>query len=160
MDIISARKSVGRLSGQVLVNGRPRGPEFTRKTAYVPQVGRTGLCSPPQAWVCVAGVMKPALVARREGQQLKSPGRQGRGTTRASLSFPDITLANSKRAMGPSCAGQIGCSAAWHTGAFACVAVARPTRYHLLLCVCQRTPLVSTVATAHYMTDGLCNSSP
>jgi hypothetical protein len=39
MDIISARKSVGRITGQVLVNGVPRGADFTRKTAYVPQVG-------------------------------------------------------------------------------------------------------------------------
>jgi hypothetical protein len=38
MDIISARKSVGRLTGEVLVNGRPRGEGFTLKTAYVPQV--------------------------------------------------------------------------------------------------------------------------
>ena len=38
MDIISDRKSVGELTGSVLVNGAPRGPEFLRKTAYVPQV--------------------------------------------------------------------------------------------------------------------------
>ena len=40
MDMISARKSVGRLSGEVLVNGAPRGADFARKTAYVPQVCR------------------------------------------------------------------------------------------------------------------------
>ncbi|KAI8467922.1 MAG: hypothetical protein J3K34DRAFT_523385 [Monoraphidium minutum] len=34
MDIISARKSVGRLEGEVLVNRVPRGPEFLRKTSY------------------------------------------------------------------------------------------------------------------------------
>lgn len=38
MDILSARKTVGRLTGQVLVNSRPRSADFTRKTAYVPQV--------------------------------------------------------------------------------------------------------------------------
>ncbi|GBF87651.1 ABC transporter G family [Raphidocelis subcapitata] len=37
MDIISARKSVGRLTGTVFVNGVPRGPDFGRRTAYVPQ---------------------------------------------------------------------------------------------------------------------------
>ena len=39
MDIISARKSVGRITGRVLVNGVPRRTDFTRKTAYVPPVG-------------------------------------------------------------------------------------------------------------------------
>jgi hypothetical protein len=39
MDIISARKSVGRLTGTVFVNGVPRGPDFARRTVYVPQVG-------------------------------------------------------------------------------------------------------------------------
>lgn len=42
MDILAGRKSVGLLSGQVLVNGQPRGREFVRKTAYVPQVGSAG----------------------------------------------------------------------------------------------------------------------
>lgn len=40
MDILAGRKSVGNLTGAVLVNGRPRKQaEFARKTAYVPQVG-------------------------------------------------------------------------------------------------------------------------
>jgi ABC-type multidrug transport system ATPase subunit len=38
MDILAGRKSVGNLTGAVLVNGRPRKQaEFARKTAYVPQ---------------------------------------------------------------------------------------------------------------------------
>eukprot|EP00877_Chromochloris_zofingiensis_P013185 jgi/Chrzof1/811/Cz01g29200.t1 len=37
MDILAGRKSVGNLTGEVLVNGAPRGPEFSRKTTYVPQ---------------------------------------------------------------------------------------------------------------------------
>eukprot|EP00878_Enallax_costatus_P020993 GHUV01022209.1.p1 GENE.GHUV01022209.1~~GHUV01022209.1.p1 ORF type:complete len:299 (-),score=59.91 GHUV01022209.1:26-922(-) len=39
MDILAGRKSVGNLTGAVLVNSRPRKKaEFARKTAYVPQV--------------------------------------------------------------------------------------------------------------------------
>lgn len=39
MDILAGRKSVGNLTGAVLVNARPRKKaEFARKTAYVPQV--------------------------------------------------------------------------------------------------------------------------
>eukprot|EP00882_Tetradesmus_deserticola_P021972 GHRQ01023833.1.p2 GENE.GHRQ01023833.1~~GHRQ01023833.1.p2 ORF type:complete len:118 (-),score=39.96 GHRQ01023833.1:895-1248(-) len=39
MDILAGRKSVGNLTGSVLVNGRPRRKdEFARQTAYVPQV--------------------------------------------------------------------------------------------------------------------------
>jgi ABC-type bacteriocin/lantibiotic exporter with double-glycine peptidase domain len=41
MDILAGRKSVGNLTGSVLVNGMPRKKdEFARKTAYVPQVRR------------------------------------------------------------------------------------------------------------------------
>ncbi len=40
LDILAARKHVGRLSGSVLVDGRPRDAgAFVRKSAYVPQVG-------------------------------------------------------------------------------------------------------------------------
>jgi ABC-type Mn2+/Zn2+ transport system ATPase subunit len=39
MDILAGRKSVGNLTGSVLVNGMPRKKDdFARKTAYVPQV--------------------------------------------------------------------------------------------------------------------------
>jgi hypothetical protein len=40
MDILAGRKSVGNLTGSVLVDGAPRRQKaFARKTAYVPQVG-------------------------------------------------------------------------------------------------------------------------
>lgn len=38
MDILAQRKSMGQLSGFLLVNGRPATSSFIRKTAYVPQV--------------------------------------------------------------------------------------------------------------------------
>lgn len=38
MDILAQRKSMGNLSGYLLVNGRPATSSFIRKTAYVPQV--------------------------------------------------------------------------------------------------------------------------
>jgi hypothetical protein len=38
MDILAQRKSMGNLSGFLLVNGRPATSSFIRKTAYVPQV--------------------------------------------------------------------------------------------------------------------------
>lgn len=37
MDILAQRKSVGALTGQLLVSGRPATRGFIRKTAYVPQ---------------------------------------------------------------------------------------------------------------------------
>jgi ATP-binding cassette subfamily G (WHITE) protein 2 len=37
MDILAQRKSVGALTGQLLVGGRPAGRAFMRRTAYVPQ---------------------------------------------------------------------------------------------------------------------------
>ncbi|EFJ44829.1 hypothetical protein VOLCADRAFT_47392, partial [Volvox carteri f. nagariensis] len=38
LDVLAARKSVGRLSGQVLVDGKPRDDSaFVRRSAYVPQ---------------------------------------------------------------------------------------------------------------------------
>lgn len=39
MDILALRKSVGSISGRLLVNGQPASKAFIRKTAYVPQVG-------------------------------------------------------------------------------------------------------------------------
>jgi hypothetical protein len=51
MDIVSARKSVGCLSGEVLVNGAPRTADFARKTAYVPQVCCWQQASPPSVTV-------------------------------------------------------------------------------------------------------------
>lgn len=44
MDILAQRKTVGYLSGFLLVNGQPANDTFVRKTAYVPQV-----CALPQA---------------------------------------------------------------------------------------------------------------
>jgi alpha-D-ribose 1-methylphosphonate 5-triphosphate synthase subunit PhnL len=47
MDILAGRKSVGNLTGSVMVNGMPRKKDdFARKTAYVPQVrgGCMGWC--------------------------------------------------------------------------------------------------------------------
>ena len=38
MDILAQRKSVGNLSGFLLVNGEHATSGFVRKTAYVPQV--------------------------------------------------------------------------------------------------------------------------
>jgi ABC-type multidrug transport system ATPase subunit len=38
MDILAQRKTVGYLSGFLLVNGLPANDKFVRKTAYVPQV--------------------------------------------------------------------------------------------------------------------------
>lgn len=38
MDILAQRKSVGNLSGFLLVNGEPATSGFVRKTTYVPQV--------------------------------------------------------------------------------------------------------------------------
>ena len=38
MDILAMRKSVGHLTGQLLLNGQPATKNFIRKTAYVPQV--------------------------------------------------------------------------------------------------------------------------
>jgi hypothetical protein len=38
MDILAQRKTVGYLSGFLLVNGQPANERFVRKTAYVPQV--------------------------------------------------------------------------------------------------------------------------
>jgi ABC-type iron transport system FetAB ATPase subunit len=38
MDILAMRKSVGNLSGRLLLSGRPANTSFIRKTAYVPQV--------------------------------------------------------------------------------------------------------------------------
>jgi ABC-type lipoprotein export system ATPase subunit len=37
MDMLALRKSVGNLTGMVLVNGQPATPAFVRRTAYVPQ---------------------------------------------------------------------------------------------------------------------------
>ena len=47
LDILAARKSQGSLSGEVLVNGRPRdAAAFRARTAYVPQARarRTASC--------------------------------------------------------------------------------------------------------------------
>lgn len=44
MDILAQRKSVGNLSGQMLIGGKPVTRSFIRKTSYVPQV-RCGLCA-------------------------------------------------------------------------------------------------------------------
>lgn len=48
MDILAQRKTVGYLSGFLLVNGEPATQGFVRNTAYVPQV-RMPLC-----WWCVS----------------------------------------------------------------------------------------------------------
>ena len=41
MDILAARKTVGDIKGQVLVNGAPRKDStFTKMAAYVPQVSK------------------------------------------------------------------------------------------------------------------------
>jgi ABC-type multidrug transport system ATPase subunit len=37
MDILAQRKSMGDLTGELLVNGRPASRRFVRMTAYVPQ---------------------------------------------------------------------------------------------------------------------------
>jgi hypothetical protein len=44
MDILALRKSVGELTGRILVNGARATKAFIRKTAYVPQA-RLGPCS-------------------------------------------------------------------------------------------------------------------
>lgn len=43
LDMLAGRKRVGALTGQVLVNGVPRGPEFYQMVAYVPQ-GERCIC--------------------------------------------------------------------------------------------------------------------
>jgi ABC-type multidrug transport system ATPase subunit len=54
MDILAGRKSVGNLTGSVLVNGMPRKKdEFARKTAYVPQVGAATQCVVCRDLCCV-----------------------------------------------------------------------------------------------------------
>ena len=55
MDILAQRKSVGNLSGFLLVNGRPATSSFIRKTAYVPQV---------RISLQLAGGSSPILVCR------------------------------------------------------------------------------------------------
>jgi ABC-type multidrug transport system ATPase subunit len=37
LDILAARKTVGRLTGRVCVNGAPRTSDFVRRISYVPQ---------------------------------------------------------------------------------------------------------------------------
>ncbi|GBF91578.1 hypothetical protein Rsub_04318 [Raphidocelis subcapitata] len=37
LDMLAARKTLGRLTGSVLVNGKPRGPGFRHISSYVPQ---------------------------------------------------------------------------------------------------------------------------
>lgn len=37
LDMLAARKTLGRLTGSVLVNGKPRGPGFRHVSSYVPQ---------------------------------------------------------------------------------------------------------------------------
>jgi ABC-type multidrug transport system ATPase subunit len=61
MDILAMRKSVGQLTGQLLLNGHPATRSFIRKTAYVPQVGddSTGL-TPTYQWV-----LQPSSVAHK-----------------------------------------------------------------------------------------------
>lgn len=44
MDILAQRKSMGNLSGFLLVNGQPATSAFIRKTTYVPQVRPSLLC--------------------------------------------------------------------------------------------------------------------
>lgn len=51
LDILAARKSQGSLSGEVLVNGRPRdAAAFRARTAYVPQArARVRIAARPAA---------------------------------------------------------------------------------------------------------------
>lgn len=37
-DMLAMRKSVGNLTGQLLVNGQPASASFIRQSSYVPQV--------------------------------------------------------------------------------------------------------------------------
>jgi hypothetical protein len=59
MDILAQRKSVGTLTGQLLVGGRPVGRGFIRKTAYVPQednfvpVSKSDASNMALTWMCV-----------------------------------------------------------------------------------------------------------
>jgi hypothetical protein len=54
MDILALRKSVGSISGRLLVNGQPASKAFIRKTAYVPQVeGQCAVCCVLCAVCCV-----------------------------------------------------------------------------------------------------------
>jgi ABC-type multidrug transport system ATPase subunit len=39
MDILAVRKTVGTLSGQLLVNGQPAGKSYICSSSYIPQVG-------------------------------------------------------------------------------------------------------------------------
>lgn len=39
MDILALRKSVGELTGQLLLDGKRANKSFVKQTAYIPQVG-------------------------------------------------------------------------------------------------------------------------
>lgn len=54
LDILSQRKTTGTLSGMVLANGQPCGPEFRRTSAYVPQVRHVPGIS---RRACISGVV-------------------------------------------------------------------------------------------------------
>lgn len=77
MDILAMRKSVGSLSGRLLLSGKPATRSFIRQTAYVPQVSHTVASSnttrvarnykqgQPHPWNgCAAGDCQPRPAAR------------------------------------------------------------------------------------------------
>ena len=47
LDVLASRKNVGVISGDVLMNGRPVGPDFQRGCAYAEQLVRLPIPSSP-----------------------------------------------------------------------------------------------------------------
>ena len=70
MDILALRKSVGNLSGRLLVNGMRATKRFIRKTAYVPQAS----ARPRGSWF---GACCPTVLLRvRAGSRLSCQARR------------------------------------------------------------------------------------
>lgn len=59
-DMLAMRKTVGTLTGTLLVNGCPASPKFISSTSYVPQVG----CDNPATRQVIAEVLRVWTVAR------------------------------------------------------------------------------------------------
>ena len=84
MDILTQRKQVGGLSGQLLLNGRPAGPgAVVRCAAYVPQVSQQLHAAHPAHYCDVLLVKSagapcrplPALPTRAVEKMLEEAGQ-------------------------------------------------------------------------------------
>jgi len=65
MDILAQRKSMGNLSGFLLVDGQPATSSFIRKTAYVPQVRQQLNCQAVPAFSCMDPGSSPSAATQR-----------------------------------------------------------------------------------------------